>query len=135
MTNDRFVKKHLDLKGLIPASHFRTIESFQMKKANSEIKVEIELKDDFMKELTFRVPWDGKLYAYYRTCEQFILYCREADITVTDVNIIFLEDWDDKFSVIIETVDRTKELSFYVKKEDVKYLLENCCRIPSQKNK
>lgn len=135
MTNDRFIKKQIDLKLFIPTSHFRTIESFQMKKADSEIKVEIDLKDKFMKELKFIVPWDGKLYAYFRATEEFITYCKEGNFNVKDINIIFLEDWDNKFSVILETKDRQKELSFYVTKEAVKYLLENCCRIPTQKNK
>lgn len=134
MTNDRFNKKELDLKPLIPPSYFRTIESFDMHSANTELKVEIELKDNFMKQIGFKVPWDGKLYAYYRVTDAFKDYCVENNIEISEVNIIFLEDWDEKFSVIIETLDRKRELSFYVSKGDVKYLLENCCRIPSQRS-
>lgn len=123
----------MKLEPLIPASHFRTVESFQMPKAKSELKVEIDLKDDFMKKIGFSLPWDGKLYAYFRITESFRSFCKERDLNVSDIDTIYLEDWDLVFSVIIETRDKGRELSFYVSTEDVNFLLENCCRVPSQK--
>ena len=133
MTNERFNKKMIELKALIPSDHFRTVESFEMRKAKTEINVEIELKDNFIQNLKFKVPWDGKLYAYARNTDELVKLCSEKNITVEEIKTIYFEDWDDKFSIIVETKDRRKEISYYVSVEDVKELLENCCRIASQK--
>ncbi len=135
MTNERFNKKVIDLTKLIPADHFRTVESFEMKKAKTEINVEIELKDNFIQELKFIVHWDGKLYAYARYSEGLLRLCRELNLKAEDIKTIYMEDWDDRFTVIMERADGGQEISFYVSGENMKELLENCCRIPEQKVK
>jgi len=133
MTNERFNKSELDIKIVIPPNHFRTVESFQMHKVKAETKVEIELKDNFKQELNFKVPWDGKLYAYFLRTQAFLELCREKNVDAEDILTIYIEDWDKNFSVIFETTDAKRELSFYAARQDMKYLLENCCRIPEQR--
>ncbi|BCJ94477.1 hypothetical protein acsn021_20460 [Anaerocolumna cellulosilytica] len=133
MTNERFNKSELDIITIIPSNHFRTVESFHMHKVKAETKVEIELKDKFKQELNFKVPWDGKLYAYYLRTEAFLELCRDKGVDAEEIITIYLEDWDRNFSVIFETNDAKRELSFYAARQDMKYLLENCCRIPEQR--
>lgn len=133
MANERFNKSEMDIKKIIPPNHFRTVESFHMHKVKAETKVEIELKDNFKKELKFNVPWDGKLYAYYLSTQAFLEFCRKEGVDAKDITTIYIEDWDKNFSVILETLDTKRELSFYAARQDMKYLLENCCRIPEQR--
>ncbi len=133
MTNKRFNKRMIDLIKLIPISHFRTVESFEILKAKTEVHVEIDLKDNFIKKLNFPVPWDGKLYAYARCSEGLLGLCSDNNIKFEEIKKIYLEDWDDKFAIIFEIVDREKEFSYYTSIENMKELLENCCRAPSQR--
>jgi hypothetical protein len=135
MTNERFNKKMIDLTRLIPADHFRTVESFEMRKAKSEVNVEIELKDNFIQKLNFIVPWDGKLYAYARYTGGLLDFCREQNLNEDTINTIYMQDWDDKFTIVIEGKDSESEISFYVTDDDMKDLLEKCCRIPEQKSR
>ena len=56
------------LEEYIPVDSFRTVLFQQAKNTAgiTEIPVEIELEDKFMKALDFPVPWDGKVYGYVR---------------------------------------------------------------------
>lgn len=131
--NDRFNKPKIDLKSYIPYDHFRTVESFESRKAKSEFNSEVELKDNFMKRLSFKVPWDGKLYAYVRQTESLQKLFTEHGLTSREIESISFEDWDGQFVLIMETADRRRDLSFFVSADDMWYLLEHCCRIPKQK--
>ncbi len=133
MANERFHKREIELLKIIPPTHFRTVESFAMKKSTTEISVEIDLKDTFLQKLSFRAPWDGKMYAYARITKEFEKLCSEINIAANEIKLIYLEDWDTKFSLIIEGEDNNRELSFYVSSFEVLELLKNCCRIPEQK--
>ncbi|MGB8454143.1 MAG: hypothetical protein WCD89_17665 [Anaerocolumna sp.] len=133
MANERFTKKEMDLKKLIPSNHFRTVESFAMRKVKSETNVEIELKDSFMQSLNFKAPWDGKLYAYARHTDEFIDFLKENGLGIEDLKTIYMQDWDNFFNIIFEGSNIKKEVSFFASKEDMKNLLENCCRIQEQK--
>ena len=133
MTNERFHKREIELLKIIPPTHFRTVESFHMKKTSTEIGVEIDLKDTFLQKLSFKAPWDGKLYAYARITKEFEQLCNEINIAAKEIKLMYLEDWDAKFSLIIEGENNNRELSFYVSSFDVLELLMNCCRIPEQK--
>lgn len=133
MANERFQKNNIDLKKLIPSNHFRTVESFTMRKVKSETNVEIELKDSFMKSLNFKVPWDGKLYAYARHTEELLNFLAVNGLTKEELQTIYIQDWDNCFNIIFETNNSKKEISFFASKEDLKDLLENCCRIPEQR--
>jgi len=133
LANERFNKKVIDLIKLIPSNHFRTVESFAMRKVKSETNVEIDLKDNFMKSLNFKVPWDGKLYAYARNTEEFLKFLSENELTKEDLKTIYMQDWDNYFNLIFESTNSKREISYFVKKEEIKELLENCCRIPEQK--
>ncbi len=133
MANERFHKREIELLKIIPPTHFRTVESFAMKKSTTEISVEIDLKDTFLQKLSFRAPWDGKMYAFARITKEFEKLCSEINIAANEIKLIYLEDWDTKFSLIIEGEDNNRELSFYVSSFEVLELLKNCCRIPEQK--
>lgn len=133
MANARWNKNKMDLIKLIPPNHFRTVESFEMRKAEPETRVELELKDNFMQSLNFKVPWDGKLYAYARHTDRFLDFLEENGLRKEELKTIYMQDWDDFFTIILEGTIKDKEISFSASREDMKNLLENCCRIPAQK--
>lgn len=133
MTTERFINRSIELLRYISPQHFRTVASFEMKKAPSEVNVEIEMKDRFMKRLSFYVPWDGKLYAYAQKSQSFLKLCADNGMGKEDIKAIYLEDWDDKFLMVIEGGGNRRELAFFVSDSDMLTLLQNCLRIPSQK--
>ena len=123
----------LDLLACFPANHFRTVESFAMPHAPTETPVEVGLKDAFRNGLTFHTPWDGKLYAYARWTPAFCALCRENGLEPGDIYKMYLEDWDDRFMLLMmENEDESREMSFRVSPAAVAELLEGCCRIGSQ---
>ena len=133
MANDRYNKKEIELKKYIPSDHFRTVESFEMLKAKSETRAEIELKDNFKQQLSFHVPWDGKLYAYIRRTKEFTELCEENSISEAEIKTVYMQDWDEKFLLNVESGNSSKEAGFFVSNSDMIDLLEHCCRIESQK--
>lgn len=118
------------LEEFMPSAGFRTVLFQQSKKTGGvdEISVEVELKDKFMKTLSFPVPWDGKLYGYIRKNKLL------TDITKTKkITMISLHDWDNNFLMLIERAEEKEEVPFLVTNEEVKNLLENCLRVPQQR--
>jgi hypothetical protein len=75
MSGNRKEHPEIKLADYIPWDRFRTVESFSMLSAPSEMRVELELGDTFMTQLHFKVPWDGKLYAYARPTKAFYELC------------------------------------------------------------
>ena len=118
------------LEEYIPVEFFRTV-LFQQSKNTAgitEIPVEIELENKFMKTLAFPIPWDGKMYGYVRKNELLCEISKNKKIT-----LISLHDWNDKFLMLIERAEEKEEVPFFVKSEEVKNLLENCMRVPQQR--
>ena len=94
----------------------------------TEIPLEIQLKKKSMKKLSFNVPWDGILYGFVRGKE----ILREKTGLTFPIRSITISDWDGHFVLIFETENAHQVAAFYVKSDDVIYLLENCRRVPEQ---
>ena len=120
------------LSELIPYDHFRTVESFEMAKAPSESRVTLGLKKEFMSRLDFILPWDGALDAYLRRCEAFEKLCESKGLDPKKTEI-YMNDWGDRFLVTLDDEQSRKNFSFYVTSDEVKTLLEECCRIPAHR--
>lgn len=135
MSKNRKDRPEIRLEKYIPPSCFRTVASFEMLHAPSELKAELELGDGFMNALTFRVPWDGKLYAYARPTPVFYDFCGEYGLSADKTTTLYFQDWESKFLLAIEKAngEARQVLTFCVPSADVRFLLENCCRIPDQK--
>ena len=131
MSNTRYDKPEIDLSHLIPYKYFRTVESFDMIKAPKEVPVRLQLKKNFMDKLTFVLPWDGDVLGYARRTNALDELCKLTKIEIENLTI-YLNDWDDCFQLTLEAAVNKKETYFFVKSEDVREMLENCCRIPSQ---
>ncbi|MGN0174010.1 MAG: hypothetical protein ACI39F_06180 [Acutalibacteraceae bacterium] len=133
MGNSRMKKPEISFKGILLPDHFRTVGSFDYIKAPSEIPVVIEVKNDTKKKLDFKISWDGEIYAYARCTPEFLKLSDKNDVSQIGDLTASLNDWDDKFALTFDNTDDNKEYSYFVSKEDVIYLLNNCCRIPEQK--
>lgn len=114
----------------IPAKLFRTILSEQRHTPGgiSELPVEIQLKETFAKTLSFNVPWDGLLYGFVRGKKDIVGRLEDFD----EVKRISLQDWDDRFLLMFESGDKDAEKAFFVSRDEVRELLENCRRVPEQ---
>lgn len=136
MTRNRKAYPEIKLATYLPWDRFRTVESFTMLRAPSEMRVEIELGDAFMAQLRFGVPWDGKLYAYARPTQEFYDLCAGYGFSAGRSTILYFQDWEKKFLLEIEKDDgeSRQALAFFVSSEDVGLLLERCCRIPEQRS-
>jgi len=135
VSKNRKDRPEIHLEKYIPPSRFRTVESFGMLRAPSELKTELELSDGFMNALSFHVPWDGKLYAYARPTPEFYEFCGEYGLSADKTTTLYFQDWESKFLLAIEKAngEARQVLTFFVPSSDVKFLLENCCRIRGQK--
>ena len=132
--NRRMERPSLDLLLCFPPDHFRTVESFELPHAPTETPVEIGLKDAFRSRLSFRTPWDGKLYGYARWTPAFRRLCELLGVEAKGICKIYLEDWDDRFMfLMMEDREESKEHGFCVAPDDVMQLLEDCCRIEEQR--
>lgn len=135
MSKNRMDRPQIVLAEYLSPSRFRTVDSFAMQQAPSELRVEFELSDAFMKKLSFNVPWDGNLYAYAVPKEKFYKLCERGGLFADRDTTLYFQDWDTKFLLAIEKAenDRRQFLTYFVSYEDIYVLLENCCRIPEQK--
>ena len=96
----------------------------------SEYAVEVHMKNPTKSKLSFKSPWDGIIYGCARD-KRDVMSKLSAD---SEIKTAYLTDWDDRFLFMIET--QTKEYPvMYVTVDDIVNLLENCQRIPGQKNK
>ena len=87
----------------------------------SEFAVEIHMKQKCKSMLSFNVPWDGIIYG-----------CARGK---ADIKTAYLVDWDDKFLFMLELENQQEYPVMYVQSSDIVNLLENCSRIPEQRNK
>ncbi len=113
----------------IPAKLFRTIlpEQRHFPCGISELPVEIQLKKEYAKTLSFEVPWDGTMYGFVRGKNDIAL-----KLGNTAIKHISIQDWDDRFLLLFEGEDKGDEIPFFVSPDDVRELLENCLRVPEQ---
>ena len=132
MPEDKKERQYIALSSILPYDHFRTVESFDMAKAKIEMKAEIGLKAPFMDRLEFRLPWDGALLGYVRRTKALDDLCRGEGVD-PERAVFCMNDWDDRFLMVLDDEPGKKNFSFYVTPEEMKTLLEKCCRIPAQR--
>ena len=116
----------------ITADKFRTI-SEKMRRIPlgiTEFAVEIHMKHKSKSMLSFKTPWDGIIYG----CARDKRVLREKLNLNSDIKTAYLVDWDDKFLFLIELVNQQEYPLMYVHIQDILNLLENCWRIPEQRN-
>jgi len=135
LSKKRMDRPEILLGPYIPPSRFRTVSGFKMRRAPSELRVELELGDVFMKKLRFPVPWDGKLYAYARPTPAFFSLCAEHGLSADNTTTLYFQDWETRFLLAIEKAGEKgrQVLTFFVSSAEVLNLLEHCCRIVEQK--
>lgn len=119
------------LSDYITPDKFRTILPSQrdVPLGPTEIPVEINIKKETAKRLSFRIPWDGIIYACARGKEAM----KEKLGIESDPGAATLSDWDDKFLLIFEQTNGKEGPVFNISTEDVIELLENCWRAPAHR--
>lgn len=122
------------LADYIPSDHFRTILYADRKIpcGLTEIPVELELNEKFIKRLSFPIKGTGSIYGFVR--RNAILKGLDSSGTENQIKSISLHDWDNQFVLIFERQDGKENPVFYVESEEVQALLENCLRVPEQKS-
>lgn len=117
------------LSDFITPAKFRTVlfEQHNQPGGITEIPVEISLTKETAKKLSFRVSDDGTLYGFAR-----IKPLVQEKFGAESAKL-YINDWEVKFVLVFELGNET-EKAFYVKQEEVIYLLENCCRVPQQQS-
>ena len=121
-----------NLSDYITPKKFRTIsESMRsIPMGVTEFAVEIHLKKKIKDKLSFKTPWDGIIYGCARGKQEL----KEKLNFEAEIKIVYIIDWDDRFLVLFELEDSAEKPVMYVDGSDVIYLLENCWRIPEQRN-
>ena len=116
------------LSDYITPDIFRTVMYDQLKIPGgiTEIPVEIMLKKETAKKLSFKVPRDGMVYGFAR------IKPKVKEIFAAEDAKLFINDWDDKFVMVFE-LDGKIEKAFFITADEIVYLLENCMRVPQQK--
>ena len=116
------------LSDLIRPDKFRTVTYEQLRYPGgiTEIPVEILLKKDTAKRLSFKVPRDGMLYGFAR------IRPTVKERFGAENAMMYINDWDDKFVMVFE-LDGKSEKAFFITADEIVYLLENCMRVPQQK--
>ncbi len=118
------------LSDYIAAKNFRTIseDMRSIPMGISEFAVEIQLKRETKKKLTFKTAWDGILYG----CARDKRVIKEKLNLNENIKTAYLVDWDDRFLFIIELEKSLERPVAFVTVSDVVNLLENCMRMPEQ---
>ncbi len=126
--------KEVKLSEYIETSCFRTVlfDDYLMPCGVSEVRVEIEMKREFVASLSFPVNFNNKIFGFVRMNDKLREYSPKDK--PKQIKVIYINEWDESFAMVIELVD-DKEVALFVSKEDVKNLLENCLRVPEQKSR
>lgn len=123
--------KYGSLPDYITPDRFRTVSEAQRDLVGiTEIPVEVQLKPPARALLSFPVPWDGDIYGCVRGKSELQKRLHFA----SPISKIYIQDWDTMFLVLFEQKDDVGYYAVYVPTEDVIALLENCLRIPEQRN-
>ena len=120
------------LSDYITPDKFRTIDESarSIPMGITEFAVELHLKNKTRKSLSFKTPWDGILYGCARSSAEL----KKKLNLESDIKIAYIVDWDDKFLFLLELENSAERPVVYVNSSDVINLLENCMRIPEQRN-
>lgn len=126
----RNLKGTVELKKLISYKWLRTVADPSCEGSPNEYLIYIDIKDPFRKSLSFKTPYHGHLYAYAFLTTPLKELLDSYGFTLSKVRVD-LADWDDQFVISFE--ENAKEAQFFCSKDDVKFLLEKCIRIPEQR--
>ena len=128
-SNQKFPK--CELKDYVPADKFRTVLPNQrsIPMGITEVAVDIHLRKGTAKKLSFKVPWVGDLFGCLRGAKEL----KKLLATKNDIESVALTDCDDGFLLIFDTTDRGESVTFSVTQQEVINLLENCRRVPEQR--
>ncbi len=125
------MRKHYDevkackLSDIFKISHFRLVnyEEKDIPHGISELVVVLDLKKDFGKKLSYKIPWDGQLFGFVRSKNEVY-----QNIEAQGATKLTISDWDDKCMIIFEDKNGKEGPVFSVDKEDIVDLLEKCRR-------
>lgn len=126
----RNLKGTIEITKLISYNRLRTIDDPSCEGSSSEYLIYIDIKDAFRKSLSFKTPFHGHLFAYAVITPSMKEIFDEYGFTLKGVRVD-LSDWDKQFVISLE--ENAKEVQFYCSRDDVKFLLEHCLRIPEQR--
>lgn len=120
------------LSDFITPDKFRTIDegTRRIPMGVTEFAVEIQLKKNMRKKLSFKTPWDGIIYGCARSKQEL----KDKLGLESDIKMAYIVDWDDKFLIMLELSNSKEKPIVYVSGSDVAELLENCIRIPEQRD-
>ncbi len=120
------------LDAYITPDKFRTIgdDMRHIPLGISEFSVEVHMKYELKSKLSFKTPWDGIIYGCAR--DKGVL--KQKLNLKSDIRTAYLMDWDDKYLFLLELEDQQECPVMYVPNTDILNLLENCLRIPEQRN-
>lgn len=127
---NRQLKQKVDLLEFISFKKLRTVEDLDGAHALKEYPITFHLKDPFRKTLSFKTLFHGRIYAFAFITDAFDKFLKEKGFDYKDI-MVDIADWDSVFVLSIE--DNKHEAQYFVLSTDVKYLLENCLRIPDQR--
>ena len=95
----------------------------------TEFAVEIHMKNKLKNKLSFKTPWDGIIYG----CARDKRVLKQKLGLKSDIKTAYLMDWDDRYLFLLELENRQEYPVAYVPNNDITELLENCIRIPEQR--
>ncbi len=129
---NRNIKGTVNILDLIYYKRFRTVDSPACEGCGTEYFVNIILKDAFRKKLKFKTPYHGNLFAFANLTPGMQKLMQEYEFDHKKVRVD-LADWDERFLLSFEQDHR--EAQFFCNSKDVKFILENCVRIPEERKK
>jgi hypothetical protein len=129
---NRNIKGTVNILDLIYYKRFRTVDSPMCVGCGCEYFVNIILKDSFRKKLKFKTPYHGQLFAYASLTTNMKKLMDDYNFDYKNVRVD-LADWDERFLLSFEQDNR--EAQFFCSSKDVKFILENCVRIPEERKK
>jgi hypothetical protein len=116
------------LETYIPTKNFRTVAAtlLGLPAGFSEYRVDISVSPAFAQRLSFKVAWDGKIFGFtHGSAALDALFAAELD-DGKGKGKLFLNDWDDKFLLLLTSAGGRRELPFFVDPDDVVALLSGC---------
>lgn len=120
-------RQWLTLKEYIPTDQFRTVAGDVIDTAPgySEIKVMIDVTDEFADSLSLYVEKIGLIIGFVHISGQLLEINQSHVHDKGVIDRIFLNDVKDRFNMSFHLKDG-EEYVYYVHKEEVKELLEQC---------
>lgn len=122
--------KFCSLNEYITPDRFRTVgdDMRHIPIGITEFAVEVHMKHESKRKLSFKTPWDGIIYG----CARDKRVLKQKLELKSDIKTAYLIDWDEQYLFLLELENQQEYPVAYVPGEDIINLLENCIRIPKQ---